>query len=176
MREGGGARTFGGRDDVVAEEVGEDLAELDLEVRGARDGAGGGGGGGGDELAELVDVGEVAGHGGGSSSRRRGGGAPDLLAQQLLAAGRGVGGRGSSSLRRGGGAPDLLARHLLAAGRAVGGAVAPCDDTAGARRTSSRGSSSGLGRGTTEWRVAPDLARQEGGGEDKVRRGRRKKI
>ena len=63
MREGGGARTFGGRDDVVAEEVGEDLAELDLEVRGARGGAGGGGGGGGDELAELVDVGEVAGHG-----------------------------------------------------------------------------------------------------------------
>ena len=59
----GGARTFGGRDDVVAEEVGEDLAELDLEVRGARGGAGGGGGGGGDELAELVDVGEVAGHG-----------------------------------------------------------------------------------------------------------------
>ena len=73
MREGCGARTFGGRDDVVAEEVGEDLAELDLEVRGARGGAGGGGGGGGDELAELVDVGEVAGHGGGSSSRRRGG-------------------------------------------------------------------------------------------------------
>ena len=63
MREGGGARTIGGRDDVVAEEVGEDLAELDLEVRGARGGAGGGGGGGGDELAELVDVGEVAGHG-----------------------------------------------------------------------------------------------------------------
>ena len=63
MREGCGARTFGGRDDVVAEEVGEDLAELDLEVRGARGGAGGGGGGGGDELAELVDVGEVAGHG-----------------------------------------------------------------------------------------------------------------
>jgi len=63
VREGCGARTFGGRDDVVAEEVGEDLAELDLEVRGARGGAGGGGGGGGDELAELVDVGEVAGHG-----------------------------------------------------------------------------------------------------------------
>jgi len=63
VREGGGARTIGGRDDVVAEEVGEDLAELDLEVRGARGGAGGGGGGGGDELAELVDVGEVAGHG-----------------------------------------------------------------------------------------------------------------
>jgi len=62
VREGCGARTFGGRDDVVAEEVGEDLAELDLEVRGARGGAGGGGGGGGDELAELVDVGEVAGH------------------------------------------------------------------------------------------------------------------
>ena len=121
MREGCGARTFGGRDDVVAKEVGEDLAELDLEVRGARGGAGGGGGGGGDELAELVDVGEVAGHGGGSSSRRWGGGAP-----------------------------DLLARQLLAAGRAVGGAVAPCDDMAGARRTSSRCSSLGLGRGTTE--------------------------
>lgn len=54
---------FAGRDDVVAEEVGEDLAELDLEVRGAGGGAGGGGGGGGDELAKLVDVGGVAGHG-----------------------------------------------------------------------------------------------------------------
>jgi len=63
---------FGGWDDVVAEEVGEDLAELDLEVRGARGGAGGGGGGGGDELAELVDVGEVAGH-----RRRRSGAAAE---------------------------------------------------------------------------------------------------
>jgi len=52
-------RTFGGGDDVVAEEVGEHLAELDLEVRGARLGAVGlrGGRGGRDERAELVDVG-----------------------------------------------------------------------------------------------------------------------
>jgi hypothetical protein len=59
-REGGWARTFARRGDVLAEEVGEDLAELDIEGRGA---GGGGGGRGGDEFAELVDVGGVAGHG-----------------------------------------------------------------------------------------------------------------
>jgi len=59
MNVDGGGRTFGGGDDVVAEAVGEHLAELDLEVRGARLGAVGRGGGRGrrDERAELVDVG-----------------------------------------------------------------------------------------------------------------------
>jgi hypothetical protein len=51
--------TIRGGNDVVAEEVGEDLAELDLEV--GRGGSGGGGGGG-DELSELGDEGGAAAH------------------------------------------------------------------------------------------------------------------
>jgi hypothetical protein len=54
--------TIRGGNDVVAEEVGEDLTELDLEVGRGGSGGGGGGGGGGDELSKLGDEGGAAAH------------------------------------------------------------------------------------------------------------------
>lgn len=60
----------GGREDVVADEVGEDLAELGLEVDGGRGGGGGGGGGGGDDFSELLDVAGEVGHGRRSPDRK----------------------------------------------------------------------------------------------------------